>query len=94
MEFELKQQSGLLIALPLPKGKRASLGLPSPKSAAEVLSPAYERVPSFSLKASRSNLSFPLITNSKHIPQRPGHPCTKACALAAECSSSLLGGFL
>lgn len=31
-----------------------------------------------------SNLSSPLITNSKHIQPRPGHQCTKACALPAE----------
>lgn len=44
--------------------------------------------------ALRSNLSSPLITNSKHVQPRPGHQRTKACALPAECSTSLLGGFL
>lgn len=88
-------QPGLPAALPLAKGKRARLrGFPAPSQLPKCSALLMKGPPLPLFSALCSNLSSPLITNSKHIQSRPGHQRTKACALPAECDTSLLGGFL
>lgn len=87
-------QPGLPIAPPLPKGERASLGgCPAPSQLPKCSAPLMKGPPLPLFSALRSNLSSPLITNSKHIESGPGHQRTKACALPAECALHSWGDF-
>ena len=81
-------QPGRPVAPPLPKARGPASGAAQPQVSRLMKGPP---LPLFS--ALHSNLSSPLITNSKHIESRLGHQRTKACALPAECALHSWGDF-
>lgn len=61
-----------------------SWGFTAPHQLPKCSAPFMKGPPLPLLSALSSNLSSPLITNSKHVQRRPGHHRTKARALPAE----------